>query len=192
MKKKLFSIMLAAIIMLSMVGCNSSKPEKTVNTVLKSAQKFDIESIRNLIDPELRDDYILEEDIESNEEMSYFIDFFKKNASKIKYTIGETVVDDDFACVNVEFEYVDGLDALEYALTQLLTKSFGSLFTETEMDAEEIKKIVSNALNEYQSENGEYFLMDEISFDCVKIDNKWYLDGIDDDFLNVLFCNYID
>ena len=60
------------------------------------------------------------------------------------------------------------------------------------MDAEEIKKIVSNALNEYQSENGEYFLMDEISFDCVKIDNKWYLDGIDDDFLNVLFCNYID
>ena len=34
--------MLAAVIMVSMVGCSSSKPENTVNEFLKNSKNFDL------------------------------------------------------------------------------------------------------------------------------------------------------
>lgn len=191
MKKKLFSIIIAALLLVSMIGCSSSKPENAVNTLMKNAQKFDIDGIKETLRPELRDNDIATEGLDSDETMNLYLDYFKDNAKKIKYSIGDIVVDDDFASVNVEVQYVDGIDALESAVIKLLKESFAGTFSGDEMSDEEIQEVVSTALTNYQSEHGDEFVTTSIVLDCIKIDNKWYIDDLDDDFLNVIFCNFV-
>ncbi|MDY5213220.1 DUF4878 domain-containing protein [Intestinibacter sp.] len=191
MKKKLFSIIIAALLLVSMIGCSSSKPENAVNTLMKNAQKFDIDGIKETLRPELRDNDIATEGLDSDETMNLYLDYFKDNAKKIKYSIGDIVVDDDFASVNVEVQYVDGIDALESAVIKLLKESFAGTFSGDEMSDEEIQEVVSTALTNYQSEHGDEFVTTSIVLECIKIDNKWYIDDLDDDFLNVIFCNFV-
>lgn len=191
MKKKLFSIIIAALLLVSMIGCSSSKPEIAVNTLMKNAQKFDIDGIKETLRPELRDNDIATEGLDSDETMNLYLDYFKDNAKKIKYSIGDIVVDDDFASVNVEVQYVDGIDALESAVIKLLKESFAGTFSGDEMSDEEMQEVVSTALTNYQSEHGDEFVTTSIVLDCIKIDNKWYIDDLDDDFLNVIFCNFV-
>ena len=64
MKKKLFSIIIAALLLVSMIGCSSSKPENAVNTLMKNAQKFDIDGIKETLRPELRDNDIATEGLD--------------------------------------------------------------------------------------------------------------------------------
>lgn len=191
MKKKLFSIIIAALLLVSMIGCSPSKPENAVNTLMKNAQKFDIDGIKETLRPELRDNDIATEGLDSDETMNLYLDYFKDNAKKIKYSIGDIVVDDDFASVNVEVQYVDGIDALESAVIKLLKESFAGTFSGDEMSDEEIQEVVSTALTNYQSEHGDEFVTTSIVLECIKIDNKWYIDDLDDDFLNVIFCNFV-
>lgn len=191
MKKKLFSIIIAALLLVSMIGCSSSKPENAVNTLMKNAQKFDIDGIKETLRPELRDNDIATEGLDSDETMNLYLDYFKDNAKKIKYSIGDIVVDNDFASVNVEVQYVDGIDALESAVIKLLKESFAGTFSGDEMSDEEIQEVVSTALTNYQSEHGDEFVTTSIVLECIKIDNKWYIDDLDDDFLNVIFCNFV-
>lgn len=191
MKKKLFSIIIAALLLVSMIGCSSSKPENAVNTLMKNAQKFDIDGIKETLRPELRDNDIATEGLDSDETMNLYLDYFKDNSKKIKYSIGDIVVDDDFASVNVEVQYVDGIDALESAVIKLLKESFAGTFSGDEMSDEEIQEVVSTALTNYQSEHGDEFVTTSIVLECIKIDNKWYIDDLDDDFLNVIFCNFV-
>ena len=191
MKKKLFSIIIAALLLVSMIGCSSSKPENAVNTLMKNSQKFDIDGIKETLRPELRDNDIATEGLDSDETMNLYLDYFKDNAKKIKYSIGDIVVDDDFASVNVEVQYVDGIDALESAVIKLLKESFAGTFSGDEMSDEEIQEVVSTALTNYQSEHGDEFVTTSIVLECIKIDNKWYIDDLDDDFLNVIFCNFV-
>lgn len=191
MKKKLFSIIIAALLLVSMIGCSSSKPENAVNTLMKNAQKFDIDGIKETLRPELRDNDIATEGLDSDETMNLYLDYFKDNAKKIKYSIGDIVVDDDFASINVEVQYVDGIDALESAVIKLLKESFAGTFSGDEMSDEEIQEVVSTALTNYQSEHGDEFVTTSIVLECIKIDNKWYIDDLDDDFLNVIFCNFV-
>lgn len=191
MKKKLFSIIIAALLLVSMIGCSSSKPENAVNTLMKNAQKFDIDGIKETLRPELRDNDIATEGLDSDETMNLYLDYFKDNAKKIKYSIGDIVVDNDFASVNVEVQYVDGIDALESAVIKLLKESFAGTFSGDEMSDDEMQEVVSTALTNYQSEHGDEFVTTSIVLDCIKIDNKWYIDDLDDDFLNVIFCNFV-
>ena len=191
MKKKLFSIIIAALFLVSMIVCISSKPENAVNTLMKNAQKFDIDGIKETLRPELRDNDIATEGLDSDETMNLYLDYFKDNAKKIKYSIGDIVVDDDFASVNVEVQYVDGIDALESAVIKLLKESFAGTFSGDEMSDEEIQEVVSTALTNYQSEHGDEFVTTSIVLECIKIDNKLYIDDLDDDFLNVIFCNFV-
>ena len=79
MKKKLFSIMLAAVIMVSMVGCSSSKPENTVNEFLKNSKNFDLAAMNENISPDSQSDSDVVEAVEDNEDLKPYLKFFKKN-----------------------------------------------------------------------------------------------------------------
>ena len=55
MKKKLFSIILAGILIISLVGCSSPKPEDTVDTFLTNAQSLDLEKMSESMNPDSED-----------------------------------------------------------------------------------------------------------------------------------------
>ena len=183
MKKKLFSIMLAAVIMVSMVGCSSSKPENTVNEFLKNSKNFDLAAMNENISPDSQSDSDVVEAVEDNEDLKPYLKFFKKNAQKMTYTIKETNIDEDEANVTVDFKYVDSSDALNAAFTQA--------FSVNEMSDEEIEKLITDTLTEYESENSDKFAEKTLDLYCIKVDNKWYIDDFDEEFFDVLLCNYI-
>ena len=79
MKKKLFSIMLAAVIMVSMVGCSSSKPENTVNEFLKNSKNFDLAAMNENISPDSQSDSDVVEAVEDNEDLKPYLKFCTKN-----------------------------------------------------------------------------------------------------------------
>ena len=191
MKKKLFSIMLAAVIMVSMVGCSSSKPENTVNEFLKNSKNFDLAAMNENISPDSQSDSDVVEAVEDNEDLKQYLKFFKKNAQKMTYTIKETNIDEDEATVTVDFKYVDSSDALNAAFTELLKVAFTQAFSGNEMSDEEIEKLITDTLTEYESENSDKFAEKTLDLYCIKVDNKWYIDDFDEEFFDVLLCNYI-
>ena len=191
MKKKLFSIMLAAVIMVSMVGCSSSKPENTVNEFLKNSKNFDLAAMNENISPDSQSDSDVVEAVEDNEDLKPYSKFFKKNAQKMTYTIKETNIDEDEATVTVDFKYVDSSDALNAAFTELLKVAFTQAFSGNEMSDEEIEKLITDTLTEYESENSDKFAEKTLDLYCIKVDNKWYIDDFDEEFFDVLLCNYI-
>ena len=191
MKKKLFSIMLAAVIMVSMVGCSSSKPENTVNEFLKNSKNFDLAAMNENISPDSQSDSDVVEAVEDNEHLKPYLKFFKKSAQKMTYTIKETNIDEDEATVTVDFKYVDSSDALNAAFTELLKVAFTQAFSGNEMSDEEIEKLITDTLTEYESENSDKFAEKTLDLYCIKVDNKWYIDDFDEEFFDVLLCNYI-
>ena len=83
MKKKLLSIILTAIFVISLVGCSSpTKPEDVVDTFLNSTPALDIEKMAECMEGDIQKDLkdITLED--SDESLKIFMDYFKKNASK--------------------------------------------------------------------------------------------------------------
>ena len=191
MKKKLFSIMLAAVIMVSMVGCSSSKPENTVNEFLKNSKNFDLAAMNENISPDSQSNSDVVEAVEDHEDLKPYLKFFKKNTQKMTYTIKETNIDEDEANVTVDFKYVDSSDALNAAFTELLKVAFTQAFSGNEMSDEEIEKLITDTLTEYESENSDKFAEKTLDLYCIKVDNKWYIDDFDEEFFDVLLCNYI-
>lgn len=191
MKKKLLSIILTAIFVISLVGCSSSpKPEDVVDTFLKSTQALDIEKMAECMESDIQDDLkeITLED--SDESLKDFMDYFRKNASKMTYEIKEAKVDGDSAVVTVDCKYIDGSEALENAFSEVFDEALERAFNGGEMSESEIQdKLVEN-LNNYEPEE-DTFSTSTVKIDCIKKDNKWYISDFGEDFFNVMFSNYL-
>ena len=59
------------------------------------------------------------------------------------------------------------------------------------MSDEEIEKLITDTLTEYESENSDKFAEKTLDLYCIKVDNKLYIDDFDEEFFDVLLCNYI-
>ena len=83
MKRKLFSIILAAIFVISLVGCSSAKPEDTVDVFLKNTQELNLEKMAESMNPDLKDSFDEITSEESDDSLSDYLDYFRKNAEKM-------------------------------------------------------------------------------------------------------------
>lgn len=195
MKKKLFSIILAGILIISLVGCSSPKPEDTVDTFLTNAQSLDLEKMSESMNPDSEDSLDKIGNDESDKTTDCLMDYFRENSSKMTYEIKNSEVDGDTAVVTVNFKYIDGTGALKDALSKLFEEAFYQAFSEDEMSDEEMEDLLVKAINDYDPEDGDTFDTKTVEINCIKKDNKWYIDEISDDLLDVIFCNcpsYLD
>ena len=87
MKKKLFSIILAGILIISLVGCSSPKPEDTVDTFLTNAQSLDLEKMSESMNPDSEDSLDKIGNDESDKTTDCLMDYFRENSSKMTYEI---------------------------------------------------------------------------------------------------------
>ena len=83
MKKKLFSIILAGILIISLVGCSSPKPEDTVDTFLTNAQSLDLEKMSESMNPDSEDSLDKIGNDESDKTTDCLMDYFRENSSII-------------------------------------------------------------------------------------------------------------
>ena len=196
MKKKLFSIILASILVISLVGCNNStnstssaksaKPEDAVEVFLKNTENLDFNEMSKDINPDSKDTLDELKDMESDD--TSLMEYFRKNAPKMTYEIKDSKVDGDNATVTVDFEYIDGTYAFEDASSKLVEEVLNQAEDEKEMTDDETQTFFSDAVNKYESED--IFTKKTIEIDCIKKGDKWYVKDINDDLYNVITCNY--
>ena len=187
MKKKLISIILAAIFVISLVGCSSAKPEDTVNVFLKNTQSLDFEKMLESMNPDSKGSLDELEDLESDKTTKCLMDYYRKNASKMTYEIKNSEIDGDNATVTVNFKYIDGTDLFKEIISKLFEESIYRSFAGNDMTDEEMQDLFVEVINGYEGED--IFDTKTVEIYCIKKDNKWYIDDAGDDFIDVIFCN---
>ena len=192
--KKFFVVMLICIMALSVVACGTTEPEDTVNKYFKSAQSLDLEAMASSILPSNTNDIeetkeMLKED--KDDYTKYFLEYIKKNASKMTYEITDTIINNDKAVVTVNCKYIDGGTLLKATIGEVFKEMFGSLFSGVEKTEEEMDQMYLDILKEQEKSLPETYLEKVIKVEMVKKDNQWYIEEINDDMLDVILSGFI-
>lgn len=194
MNKKVRILVFIIIMSLSLSACSSqAKPEDTVGEFIEAMKNFDLELMQSKINPNNLDEE--EEIFDLNEEDNLFekdiIEYIESNAKKITYEINESEVDGEKAVVDVDVKYVDGAPLFQATFMQYLEKVFGLAFTQGELTDEENAEIFINAMEEQKEIVEETFSEKSLKFECVKIDDEWYIDDLSDEMLDVATSNFL-
>lgn len=193
--KKVVSVLLILAISLNLSACSGSpKPETTVSEFIEASKQFDFEKMSSKINPSSSTDKDmiseLEEGFEEDSFEKYFMEYLKQNAKKITYTIVESEVNGDYATITVDFKYVDGGPLLKATLGDVFTQSISKALAGTEMNDDEMTELFISSMQAQKEIIDEAFVDKEIDIKCIKVDDKWYIDDIDMDFMNMMISNF--
>lgn len=193
--KKVFNVFLILAIVLSVAACSSQpKPETTVSEFIEAAKMFDFDKMSSEINPASSPSKEkiseLEEGPEENSYEKYFMDYLKSNAKKITYEIKDSVIDGDNATVTVDFKYVDGGPLIKATIGDVFSQVISMAFAGVEMNDDEMSQLFVSSMEEQKGNISESFTERTVDLKCIKIDNKWYLDDIGDDFVDVIISNF--
>lgn len=196
MNKKISVISIMVCIILLFVGCSAGdKPEDTVSEFIEAMKDFDLESMASNINPEDRGEM---EDIESlrEEEDSmekYFVDYIESNAKKITYEIKESEIDGDKAVVSVDIKHVDGGPLFRATFEDYMKEVFEVAFTDLdgEITDEEYNEMFISSMEKQSELIEETFTEKTLEFNCIKIEDEWYIDDPSDEILDVVMANML-
>ena len=193
--KKTISILLILVMFLSLTACsNQQKPETTVSEFIEAAKMFNFEKMASIINPSSSPSKEkiseLEKGSEENSYEKYFMDYLKSNAKKITYEIKDSTIDGDNATVTVDFKYVDGGPLLKSTIGDVFSQVISMAFAGVEMNDEEMSQLLVSSMEKQKENISETFTERTVNLKCIKIENKWYLDDISDDFLDVIISNF--
>lgn len=193
--KKIFNVILILAIVLSLSACsNQSKPETTVSEFIEAAKMFDFSQMSLKINPSSTPSKEkiseLEEGSEENSYEKYFMDYLKSNAKKITYEIKKSAIDGDNATVTVDFKYVDGGPLLKATIGDVFSQAISMAFAGVEVNDDEMSQLFVSSMEKQKENISESFTERTVEIKCIKVDNKWYLEDISDDFIDVIISNF--
>lgn len=196
MKKKISIISITLLALVVAIGCSAQdKPEDTVAEYIEGMKAFDIELMASKVNPEERGDLEDFSDLKDDEESleKFFLDYIEENAKKITYSINDSTIDADKALVNVDFKYVDGGPLFKATFGEYMANMFELAFTDTEKEIteEEYSAAFMTAMENQSQVIEETFTEKNLDINCIKIDDKWYIDEISDELLDVAMTNMI-
>lgn len=193
--KKLICAMLSMMTVLSLAACQSpAKPEDTVNGYFEAAKATDEEKMSTFVNPKnlssrgsssaSSDD---EEEIDLANELQ---DYIKSNNKKVTYTIESTENKDNTATVTVNCKFVDASSILKDSVADYIPKALAKAFTSPDEEDDSGKEITKLMRDKIKTAK-ETFANKTIKVNCVKIDNKWYIDKENDDLKNIFTSNLV-
>lgn len=196
--QKRFSIIITIIgVLILTIGCSAGeKPDKVVSEFVEGMKEFDFEKMSSKINPDNVGDIDEILGIYDNEEGSlenHFMEYIKENARKITYTINESKIDGKDAEVNVSFKYVDGGPLFKSTFREYMKELFVVVFSHIneEVSDEQYTDVFIKAMEEQKELIEESFVEKNLDIECIKIQDNWYIDELDDDILDVLMSNMI-
>lgn len=196
MKTKISIISILICLLIAITGCSGGdKPDKTVSEFIEGMKKFDLELMASKINPEDRKD--VDEMTNLSEEgdlmEKYFLDYIKSNAKKINYKINDSKIDGDKAVVSVDFKYVDGGPLFRATFAEYMKEMFALAFTDMnrEITQEEYNEAFVSAMEEQSKVIEESFTEKTLEINCIKVDDKWYINEPSDEILDVAMSNLI-
>lgn len=179
-----------------MVGCsNSPKPESTVSDFIEAGKKFDLIKMATMVNPSNSSNKdkiadLMKDETDKDQYQKYFLDYFKENAAKITYTVKESKIENDKATVTVDFKYVNGGPLLKATLGDVFSKAISLAFTGVEMNDEEMGQMFVSAMKTQKETFKDSFVEKSVDLKLTKVENKWYIDELSDEFLDVFLSNF--
>lgn len=185
MKKRLFSFLAIAVMMLALVGCGK-KPETTVETFCKALKASDEVTMNSLM-------VDATEMTAEEEETDEFTDYIKELNQNIKYEIVESVVADDKASANVtvKFTYSDAKQVIGETFTEYFKQAMEIAFSSdseefTDEKAEELlKEILADKKANVELGTAEATVV----IPCEKVEKEWKIGTLPDEMLDVASGN---
>lgn len=212
MKKLIIGVM---ALMLILTGCSSNaKPEDIVDTFFTAVKGFDLEKAAKTLSPEAIDeleekfnevskDLVEDEDGEDVEDIDYtsLEGFTEAKAviqgylGKLEYKVGEATITGDnkeLATVVVNVSYVDAGEVFTNTFGEMFGRIIGMAFTGQEPSETEISEIALEIFNEQAEEYKEARASKDITLNLTKIEDKWFIDELDEETVNVLLFGIQD
>lgn len=195
MKRKYSILAVVFAILIMIAGCSApTTPEETTSELIEAMIQFDFDSITSTIDPsnsisqeELNELVFDEGDLIENN----FLDYLKNNASNISYEIKSIQTDDKKAVVSVQFTYVDGSEFVQATLAEYLDQVFTLALAGTDITDEMNVEILVTAIQNQRELIEESTIQKTIDIKCVQVDDRWYVEELSNELLDVLMSNFI-
>lgn len=213
MKKLIIGVM---ALMLILTGCSSNaKPEDTVDTFFTAVKGFDLEKAAKTLSPEAIDElkekfnevseYLIEngdgEDVEAIDYTS--LEGFTESPAviqgyllgKLEYKVGEATITGDnkeLATVVVNVSYIDAGEVFTNTFGEMFGRIIGMAFTGEEPSKTEILEIALKVFNEQAEAYEAAKVSKDITLNLTKIEDKWFIDELDEETINVLLFGIQD
>lgn len=197
-KSKIITLILLISLILTSCG-NSSKSQKAeeentydkeietaVQGFVKEMQDFNIAGFLQYTTPEKIDEEKIKNAIPQDQLFKIETDYLRENAKGITYKIEEIKQKDNKALVKIKFRYVDMSSVIHSTLQQYAEKTENQNMTEGEKDS-----ILAELLKDEIEDSTPVYIEKIVKVDMVKIDNKWYINNLSDDLLDVMLSDYL-
>lgn len=184
------------MLMVSLTACQSTaSPGSTVNGYFEAAKSTDSAKANTFVNPknvssEDSSSASLSGDQEETDILNSITDYISSNNKKVTYNIKNEDIKGNSATVTVDCKFVDASAILKDAMADYVAQAFAKAFTSsqsTDDSAKEITKLINDKVKTAK----EAFIEKTIKVNCVKINEKWYIDKEDDDLKNVFDSNLL-
>ena len=191
--KKIISMVLALVVLVTVSGCSiGDSPDTVVGVYCKAIRRCDLEELRKHFADDEETVGVDTENKVSIEFMEKFTEFSQKQSKNMHYKIGKSHIDGDRATVPVTFTYADSKDVtvevLQEVITYLITSAFTGVDSETQQEY-----FTDTLFDALMSAKLKDKTTTKITFECVKNNGKWELAQLSDDVafsvINVMLCN---
>ena len=194
--RKIICFIFSVILIISLTACQSAaKPEDTVDGYFEAAKVSDTAKAKTFINPqnvssEKSSSGTSSGDQEETDILKSITDYINSNNKKVTYSIKDEDIKGNSAIVTVDCKFVDASAILKDVMADYIAQAFAKAFTSSQ-SADDSAKEITKLINDKAKTAKETFTEKTIKVNCVKINEKWYIDKEDDDLKNVFDSNLV-
>lgn len=188
--KKLLSSLMIVVLIFTMTGCVSSKPQDTVKSYLDNLKSGEIEKSAMCLIQDSDSSTTPDEIISDDDEDEKFNEAFKTAYSKLEYEILESKTDGDNAVVKTEINTPNLGNIMTEIIKESIPVILSSAFDDTndeELD-EKMENHMSEMLIDKMNSDDIPMVKKKIDINLVKKEGKWLIDP-NEEFFNAITGN---
>ncbi|MBQ0001563.1 MAG: DUF5067 domain-containing protein [Clostridiales bacterium] len=163
------------------------KPETAAKAFLHTIQTLDYDAMTSMIQSE---DLSLLDDLDLRNPA--YADFFRSMTEKMTYDITKTKMNltDGEAQVTARINYLDGSEIYKNAVGELLRQIAAASISGSEVTEENLEQIFAGLLTQAREGAEETYLVTEITYPMISLDQEWKIKSLDSETLKVLSANF--
>lgn len=189
--KRVLALILISIFALT--GCSNGNKEVTsaVDSFMTDIKEFNLLNINeHLINKE--SDFTEEglKALENDEAVHSLLEYFKSNAAKLTYEIDNIELDKDKASVEMKVKYINGENVIEEIFEEFFKETFSRSFIDGDMSDEKMEEIMKAIVEDKRKNSEEIFEEKKLKLELTNRENKWYVNEIDEELLDILTSNF--
>lgn len=163
------------------------KPQKAVRTFLEYVKQLNFDGMTSMLQSE---DLSVMENTDLKDEV--FSELFHNLNQKMSYEIVKThfMLSSGTANVTARIRYLNGINLFKEASSEFARQIVSSAFSGEELGEEELRQQLSDILMEKSASMEDDYMITEITYPLVSIDNVWKIVTLNQETINVMSANF--